>query len=425
MKMNDKTFLVLFFLLCSHVFIFSKRVVVQRNTGMERFKDKQWLNQNSWFQILPLQEILKKNQQIDSCLKNPIVYRKIVDKVPFDYPEFSIALKFPHSGYFEELFILTIPQGRVQGECGYVFVDDKLSDEMARGDRFECLANIPKIPENNIQKISGRVAVIAQHGSNKNIANYYHWVCEVLGRLALLEIGGVEYDWLYVGMPKKFMKETLRLWGVNFEKIIEPTDEQFCIEADELILPSMVINTSVGHAHAGNFQHPVTLQYVKDKLLAGANKENIDCSKFSSKVFISRKDSYNARRILNEDAIFELFQKKDFERYELSKMSVPEQIILFAHAEIVVSEQGSGLTNVLFCRPNTIVVEIFQALIDNCFWWMSNALDLQYIPIKTLPIDVDYFAHFRDKNFSSIFKAVLNQTNVPLDNIKKFADANC
>ncbi len=404
-------FLWVIFLVCFGGQLYSKRVILNKNTGMERFKDKHWLNQNNWFKIIPLQEILQNNPQIS--------YRKIIDKIYFDYPEFLIAPKFPHKGYFHELFILSIPNGKVQGECGHVFIDEKLSDEMARGDRFECLNGIPKIENNKIQKVSGRVAVIAQHGSNKNTANYYHWVCEVLGRLALLEIAGVEYDSLYVGMPKKFMKETLRLWGVEFEKIIEPTDEQFFIQADELIVPSMVINTSCGHAHAGNFQHPVTLKYVREKLLAGAKKENIDYSKFSKRIFISRKDSYNARRILNEDAIFELFKAKGFERYEMSKLSVAEQIMLLYNAQMVVSEQGSGLTNILFCQPNTIVVEIFQALIDNCFWWVGYALDLKYIPIKTVPVDADYFAHFRNKNFMLSYQAFLAQMNVPLDEIQR------
>src|SRR3990167_6065799 len=109
-----KNYALIYFLLsimlCCEL-IYCKRVIVNKNTKIERFKDKQWLNENSWFKIVPLQEILQKNSQIS--------YKKVVDKISFDYPEFSIASKFPHSGYFEELFILFIPQGRVQGECGY------------------------------------------------------------------------------------------------------------------------------------------------------------------------------------------------------------------------------------------------------------------------------------------------------------------
>lgn len=410
MKVNCSFFYFLLSLIFISQNLYSKRIISNRYTGMERFKDKHWLNQHSWFKIVPLKEILKENQNI--------MYKKVIDNIYFECPPFSIAPKFPNKGYFEELFILSIPNGRVQGESGHVFFNEKLPDEMARGDRFECLQGIPKIDSDKIQKISGRVAVIAQHGSNKNMANYYHWICEVLGRLALLEMAGVEYDWLYVGMSKKFMKETLGLWSIDFSKIIEPADEHFSIQADELILPSLVINTSCGHAHAGNFQHPVILEYVKNKLLVGAKKENINL-KFSKRVFISRKDAYNARRILNEDQIFDLFKAKGFERYEMSKLSVSEQILLCSQAEMVASEQGSGLTNILFCNPNTIIIEIFQALVDNCFWWLGQALSLNYIPIKTIPVDVDYFAHFRDKSFMLSYQAFLSQASVPLNEIQK------
>jgi capsular polysaccharide biosynthesis protein len=292
---------------------------------------------------------------------------------------------------------------------------------MVRGDRFETF-RAPQIFPNNIKKVSGRVAVIAQLGSTKEHTNYYHWIFEVLGRLAMLEMAGVEYDWLYVGKAKRFMKETLELWGINPEKIIEPLSDNFAVQADEIIIPSMVINTSCGHAQAGSFQHPVTSKYVKEKLLEKVLAKNIDSSKFSRRVFVSRKDAFNAKRILNEDEIFALFQEKGFERYELAKLSVVDQIVLFHNAEVVVSEQSSGLTNILFCKPNTVVVEIFQLLIDNCFWWVTYMCDLKYVPIMTLPTDVDYFADHRNKSYAYMMKAFFSQVNVPLDEIQKFTE---
>lgn len=398
------------FTIFNYNFLFSKKIIIKNQFQPERFKNKDWLNEYAWFKINPLQDILEKKQNI--------LYTKVISKLDFDAPEFVISPKFPHKGYFEELFILSIPQGVVQGEMGYVFINNQLPDEMARGDRFECLQNIPKIKGDNIQKVSGRVAVIAQHGADKRYANYYHWVCEVLGRLAMLEIAGIEYDWLYVAMPKRFMKETLKLWNIDFSKIIEPTDDYFCIQADELIVPSMVINTSVGHVHAGNFQHPVTLQYVREKLLQSTQLKNIDISKYPKRIFISRNDSYNSRKILNEDEIFELFTSKGFVRYELTKLSVLEQIMLFNNADIVVSEQGSGLSNIVFCKPKTKIIELHQAMIDNCFWWISYVFGLDYTPVRTLPVDIDYFADYRNRKFGYMMRACTYQTIIPLEPIK-------
>ncbi|MBI2345150.1 glycosyltransferase family 61 protein [Candidatus Dependentiae bacterium] len=372
--------------------------------------DKNIFNEKSWFKITPLTTILKKSPEV--------IYTQILDKVYFDYSKFLIAPQFPYQGYFDELFILTIPHGRVQGTFGHVFIDNMLSNEMARANRYDCLI-APKLEEHNFLKIPGKVAVIAQHGVGQYWGNYYHTLCEVFGRLAMLEIAGIEYDYLYIPIDKRFVKEILELWGIDLDKIISPSSEYFGIQAENLIIPSLVINTSVGHKHAGNFQHPTTLEYVRKKLLQAAKYKNIDTTDFSKKIFITRKDSYNGRRILNEDEIFALFEKSGFKRYSLCSLSVAEQIILFNNAEIVVSEQGSGLANILFCNQGTQIIEIFQTLIDNCFWWVSNVCRLNYVPIKTLDVDIDYFANWWDRGLGHLAEAGNNIIAVPLDEIQK------
>lgn len=380
------------------------------HAGIQSTMSKEIFLKQSWFKIAPLSVILRNNPQI--------LYSKVSDEIYFDCPIFSIAPKFPHQGFFKELFILTIPEGKVQGTFGHVFIDDKLSDEMARAHRYDCLI-APKLDDNSFLKIPGKVAVIAQHGAGSCWSNYYHTLYEVFGRLAILEMNAIEYDWLYIPTDKKFVREILELWGIDSEKIISPPNEYFAIQSDELIVPSLVINTSAGHKHSGNFQHPVTLKYIRDKLLKSAQHKKIDVSHFSKKVFITRKDSYNGRRFSNEDEVFALFEKKGFKRYSLCNLSVVEQILLFNNAEIVVSEQGSGLTNILFCKPGTKVVEIFQALIDNCFWWVSQLFQLNYIPIKTLEVDIDYFANWWDQGIGHLANVGNNIVSVPLDEIQK------
>ena len=69
-------------------------------------------------------------------------------------------------GTFDELFILVIPQGRVQGYVGYAFINNILPEEMVRADRYDCLF-LPKINDIILRKVSGRVAVIAQHGAGQ------------------------------------------------------------------------------------------------------------------------------------------------------------------------------------------------------------------------------------------------------------------
>lgn len=373
--------------------------------------DREEFNNQFWFKMEPLAEILKKNPQVR--------YTKLIDKLDFEYPQFVIAPQFPYKGSFDELFVLSIPDGRVQGACGYFLIDNKFPDEFVRANRYYCLQSLAQISENTIFQIPGKVAVIAQHGAGLFWANYYHAICEVFSRLALLELYHIEYDWLYVPTSEKFMLEALELWGIDPDKIIAPSTESFCIQAKELIVPSLVINTSVGHKHSGNFQHPVTINYVREKLLNGAQKKSVDSSNFSKRVFITRKDSlHNPRKIMNEDEVFALFEQKGFKRYSLCNLSVAEQIQLFHQAEIVVCEQGSGLTNILFCKPGTKVIELFQALVDNCFWWISHVCGLDYMPIATIPIDGNSFANWWDRG-TDYLAASYKNVYIPLDEIQK------
>jgi len=355
-----------------------------------------------WFDIVPLEQILQNNPSIK--------YIKCIEKMLCNVAPFEIEPLVPHKIIFDELFILSIPQGKVQGENGHVLLGNKYIQEFVWADRPEFLNVVQPISDNQVVKVSGRVAVISQ----SCYSNYFHFIHEVLGRFALLEMNNIEYDWLYIPYDNAMVQKVLTLWGIDPEKIISPADDNYCVQADEIVLPSLVLNTNVRFNHIGALIHPETMQYVQNKLVKNAIAKNSDKS-FARKIFISRKDS-PARYILNEDEIFKLFEPLGFVRYELSKMTLEQQVLLFQNAEIVVGEHGAGFTNLLFCKSGTIVIELFQALVDTCFWWLSRALHLQYIPIKTLNMDTSHVAYWRDAPWK-LWEAQISKINVPLDNI--------
>ncbi|MFA5999177.1 MAG: glycosyltransferase family 61 protein [Candidatus Babeliales bacterium] len=347
---------------------------------------------NLWFDVVPLQELL----QLDPTIQ----YQKCFDELPFNHEPFPLSINpasHPNQGSFKETFILTIPNGRVQGEYGFVVTNDHFIKEMMWKDIEQHLNLVQQIPDDQVIRVSGRVAVIAQLA----YFNYWHWTTEVLCRLALLELAGVEYDYLYVPQSAHFMKETLALWGIPTEKIINPTHGAFCIQADELIIPSLVSNVSFGCVLFSCYAQPHLLKYVKEKLLAAAQKiePTLDLHK---KVFISRKDA-TQRTILNEDRVFALFQAEGFHSFQLEKMSVAEQILLFNNADIIVSPQGTGLANSIYCQENTRVVELFQGLNDATFWYLSQTLGLHYTPIKTTTFFTEYVTAWKSNTYMPLY----------------------
>lgn len=355
-----------------------------------------------WFGIESLEQI------ISSCPS--VNYMQCVDKTIYDVMPFEIEPLVPHKIIFDELFILSIAGGRVQGKNGHILINNKYIQELLWADRPEFLNVIAPVPDDDVVKVSGRVAVIAQQSYD----NYFHFMHEVLGRLALLEMNNIEYDWLYICNDTPMVQKILSLWGIDSQKIISPVNHNYCIQADELIVPSLVLNTNVRFNHMGAFIHPKTMKYIQQKLVQKA-KAKLSSDSLARKVFISRKDS-SGRGIPNEDDIFALFEQQGFVRYELSKMTLEEQVLLFQNAEIVVGEHGAGFTNLVFCKPGTIVVELFQALVDTCFWWLSRALHLEYFPVKTYDMDISYVASWRNAPWK-MYEAFHSNKTVPLDNI--------
>lgn len=70
-------------------------------------------------------------------------------------------------------------------------------------------------------------------------------------------------------------------------------------------------------------------------------------------------------------------------------LSLIEQIVLFHNAEIIVAPHGAGLVNLLFARPGTKVIELFQAHEDDTYWYLSQVIGLDHVCVKTTEFKPD------------------------------------
>jgi len=355
---------------------------------------------NYWFKVVPLENILYSHPEIEyiSCMqKNTMLF-----KTPPFHGEINIGsenIKFAQQAHptkvtFDETFVLKIPNGKTYSHYGWIIIDNKFPQELIWKKMDWNLNSVEPITNKTYKKIPGRVAVLGQLA----FFNYYHWINDVLCKLALLEIFNIEYDYLYVPTTSKFMIETLKLWGINEDKIIQPYDENYAIQADELIVPSMVNNYDSKYNIRTCFTaytNKLLIDYVRNKLLTKA-KECPISKKFNSRFFTSRKDS-KLRKILNEDELIELFKKYNIDSYNLSKLSIVEQIHLFNNAEIVIGAHGANLTNIIFCNPKTIVIELLQSFNQTQPYFTSQMFDLHHFRIKT----TNFIWNYNDINVDS------------------------
>jgi len=112
------------------------------------------------------------------------------------------------------------------------------------------------------------------------------------------------------------------------------------------------------------------------------------------RLYISR-GSAGYRRVLNEADVVRLLDEFGFEEAKFESMSVRQQAAAIASSEVIVAPHGGGLSNLIFCRPATKVIEIYSPeLVAGYFWKVSAQLGLDYYYLlgKGSPssTDVDY-----------------------------------
>jgi capsular polysaccharide biosynthesis protein len=199
---------------------------------------------------------------------------------------------------------------------------------------------------------------------------YFHWMFDVLPRLDLLRRSGIdlnEIDGWVVSHDLPFQQETLQHLGIPASKILE-TQQYSHIQADELIVPSFPAVPAWMPKWACEFLRSSFLRLNRDK----------EEQKKGDRLYISRRLTTN-RRVINEAEITEFLSHLGFQIVTLESLSVLEQAALLASAEAVISPHGSGLTNLVFCRPGTKVIELFSPkFVYPCYWLVSNLVDLEY-----------------------------------------------
>jgi capsular polysaccharide biosynthesis protein len=180
--------------------------------------------------------------------------------------------------------------------------------------------------------------------------NYFHWLFDVLPRLHILKLSGV-YDGIGLffvpSTDYAFQRESLACLGIGQDRIIASTAIRH-IRARRLI--------ATDHPSVTETIRGWACVFLRDAFLKHGRKP----ARAAARIYLSRKDSANERRIVNEDQLVAELEKMGFVALAATDFSFAEQVGLFAGAEMVVGAHGAGLANLVFCGAGTKVVEIFN-----------------------------------------------------------------
>lgn len=210
---------------------------------------------------------------------------------------------------------------------------------------------------------------------------FYHWVYEVLPRLAIYKKAQIPLDRIFVEWHTSFQKESLALLGIDPEKIINSREYQ-AVSAPEILASSIPVTPTSW-----------SYQFLVSSFTPHLKKE----SHLPKKLYLSRGDA-GKRRVLNEKELMALLEGYGFTSVVMTKYSFKEQMNFFHNAEVIVAPHGAGLSHLAFAAPGTKVLEFFApAYVINCYWLLANVAGLEYHYLLSEerpdpnPIDPDLF----------------------------------
>jgi capsular polysaccharide biosynthesis protein len=204
---------------------------------------------------------------------------------------------------------------------------------------------------------------------------YFHWLTDVLTRLfvvrdrlrdLLLVLPG-KYE------PRDVVKSSLKAFGVRSIDFIGPDE---VVECRSLLMPSHT-------APSGHFNDEA-IRGVRGVLLSAYGDE----SGVEEKLYISRGKA-GRRRIVNEDEVTSIVRRFGFQIICAEELSFEQQVQICSRARYIVSNHGAGLTNMLFMRAGGSILELRHQTdcINNCYFTLSSALDLNYFYQTCAPQD--------------------------------------
>ncbi len=254
-----------------------------------------------------------------------------------------------------------------------------------------------------VKRFPGTVLNLSQGGSGNN---YFHFIFDIIPKIYISQNKlKKKIDFYYVSRPQKWQIKIFKILGISKKRLIDSSKYKH-IFADKIIC--------IDHPwyYKGYIQNEVR-KIPKWVILINRKIFLNKSVKFNSfkKVFLDRSTSkFNHCKIFNQSSLNDWLEKKSFGIYKPEKLSQEKQIYLFKNATTILGAHGAALTNIVFCKPGTKVIEIIPADHPNkkCER-ISKILKLRYFRIKTKPDN-------SDKNFP--FKIHLNKRHLKIINDK-------
>lgn len=204
--------------------------------------------------------------------------------------------------------------------------------------------------------------------------NYYHWICEAIFRLWIVR---KKLDNCTLLLPE-FYKEADFIMGslkpFKIKKIF------FIPNGKSVLVKNFCLPQIKPICDSYNPRHLKQVRSFYRHYFSNQKGRQI---KVIERLYISRQLAQR-RKVINEEEIIEVLKKYEFTVFYPEKHTFSEQVDIFSNVKYLVGTHGSGLTNMLFMKENTSILELHKNKTNELahpsflFWYMAQPLGIKY-----------------------------------------------
>lgn len=207
---------------------------------------------------------------------------------------------------------------------------------------------------------------LALHGYRSY--NFWHWTMESLVKLMAAEMAGFTGKIIVPpSLPQnRFVAESLEMLGIDWGRILPYDGKPWWVET--LFVPRPI------EGYSNLRFYPELFYRLRRRLLASVEVEGPPL-----RIYISRSQAKEGRRIVNEEELVKTLEKFGFHRLIMEDLPLREQIGLAARAECLLGPHGAGMTHSFFMPSDSLVLEFFpRNYVNPCILPVVDILKHRY-----------------------------------------------
>ncbi len=267
---------------------------------------------------------------------------------------------FAHHKHYNYI-VSAIPNGRLMGQSTIATQDNTIIRNLTRrpGQWYASNPRSYMFKPKSVIKRPGTAIVLT---GNDTFQNINHRILFGLSKYYLYQKLWLQADWYIIDTQKEFHQQAIKALNIPQDRIITPQTDQV-YEFDTLYATNITTIYGLVPQWMSDF--------IKDlfvpKSIASPNK----------KIYLKRTGT---RRVLNESEFDTYITQQWYEIITTSANTTESvDVELFAQASHVLSPHGAWLTKIIFCQPETKVIELFQPdTLFGHYYAMSKSMNLDY-----------------------------------------------